>query len=313
MAATMTAIALISGCGGDGSSSPTMQQPTTITEEAALRAVAPIAQRLARNDPAPGSVTQSARGDSNNVTLDRIDSTARFQGGVVHVRATDADGRRFDTAESGTITIQRSCDPATGICLVEAARREGDGWRWAGIYTNIESAADTDFLTGGLWVYVPDDANDLTDLSIAAFADGSDPFTGNIAALIGTATYNGSATAVYVDTSGRTDLPIGQLFGDGNQLGTIAGEISNIEEDDSPVTGLRLTLETAPITADNAGFFKGTASTNFDGQSFAGKWGGQFYGNGANPTDRPGSVAGTFGLSNGNGSTSVVGVYGAER
>ena len=50
----------------------------------------------------------------------------------------------------------------------------------------------------------------------------------------------------------------------------------------------------------------------FDGSSFAGKWGGQFYGNGK-ADGKPGSAAGTFGAANADGSKTIIGVFGAHK
>jgi len=144
---------------------------------------------------------------------------------------------------------------------------------------------------------------------------------GNMAALIGTATHNGRPTAIRITSNpGEGDL-VGQLvgderltatFGDGTALGTISGAISTVEDINGLIPGLGLTPRTAPIPSRNAGFFNGTASTRSGRESFAGKGGGQFHGNGTSPADHPGSVVGKFRVSNGDGPTDVVGTYGTE-
>ena len=63
----------------------------------------------------------------------------------------------------------------------------------------------------------------------------------------------------------------------------------------------------------DSGFFTGDTSTTGTDSAFTGKWGGQFFGNGAAATDHPGSVGGTFGAATANGDEGFVGVFGAHR
>ena len=74
-----------------------------------------------------------------------------------------------------------------------------------------------------------------------------------------------------------------------------------------------MTLGSADIGSSNSGFFTGDTSMTFDGSDFSGKWGGQFYGNGADPTDAPGSVAGTFGGATADGTEGFLGTFGAYK
>ena len=141
--------------------------------------------------------------------------------------------------------------------------------------------------------------------------------------MTGTATYSAQdgATGVYADAEeGRNyffdaDVTLTANFGNGSELGTISGRIHNFDVDGLTVTGNpELTLDSADIGSSNSGFF--TGDTRMDvvgGSNFTGKWGGQFYGNGANPTDAPGSVAGTFGAATADGSESFLGAYGAYK
>ena len=71
-------------------------------------------------------------------------------------------------------------------------------------------------------------------------------------------------------------------------------------------------MGSAPIGNSHSGFFKGTASMRFDGSSFAGKWGGQFYANDKSH-GMPGSIAGTFGAATAGGTKSVIGAFGAYK
>ena len=57
---------------------------------------------------------------------------------------------------------------------------------------------DTDYLSGGIWLFVPNDPEDANDYVFGAFGDGSDPFTQSaLPALIGPARYIGEATGIY--------------------------------------------------------------------------------------------------------------------
>ena len=189
--------------------------------------------------------------------------------------------------------------------------------------TTTETTPDADYLAGGIWVRVPADAASVADYEFGAFVDGSDPFRqANLAGLTGTATYTGDATAVYsYQPTERNyfvdgDVRLTADFGDASSLGSISGTVSNFEgegpESDS-YEGVSVTLGTARIGNADSGFFTGDTSTTGTDSAFAGKWGGQFYGNGAAASDHPGSVAGTFGGATADGSGSFVGVYGAYR
>ena len=146
-----------------------------------------------------------------------------------------------------------------------------------------------------------------------------------IEALTGTATYTGDALAYYVDTNitgtdpvtgigcrqggppgGRHD-PDGGIRIRGRERGRSAARIHNFKQDEDLIISERLTtlpteltLGSAPIGSSHSGFFKGNTSMTFDGSTFAGKWGGQFYGN-DKPHGVPGSTAGTFGAATADG------------
>ena len=192
----------------------------------------------------------------------------------------------------------------------------------------VTSTPDADYLAGGVWLIVPDDASSADDYVFGAFADGNDPFVqSNLAAVMGVATYVGDATGVY---SGRTETDIsteigpvvigsfdGEVtlmadFGDGSALGTISGSITNFEMDGEmdgvPESGT-LNLGMATIGPQDSGFFTG-AVTGFGDST--GYWGGQFYGN-EEADGKPGSVAGTFGGRSERDAVNFVGVFGAHK
>ena len=179
---------------------------------------------------------------------------------------------------------------------------------------------DTDYLSGGVWLVVPNDATSADDYVFGAFVDGNDPFDqANLVALQGTATYEGGATGVY---SGKTaestaigyfdgDVELTANFGGASALGTISGAITNFVVDGELDTG-RLNLGTAAIGSQNSGFFEGAVSGSDEERTYVGNWGGQFFGNGESD-GKPGSVGGTFGGRSTDDAISFVGVFGAHK
>ena len=179
---------------------------------------------------------------------------------------------------------------------------------------------DTDYLAGGVWLFVPDGATSADDYVFGAFGDGSDPFAqSNIMALTGTATYEGAATGVYSEKTAEAtsigyfdgDVELTANFGGGSDLGTISGSITNFEVDGDPEVGT-LNLGTADIGSLNSGFFQGDVTGSDDERMYTGNWGGQFFGNGESD-GKPGSVGGTFGGSSTDDEVNFVGVFGAHK
>ena len=209
------------------------------------------------------------------------------------------------------------------------ARRNADGnWEILALPAGVMSVGggttmmtpDTDYLAGGFWLLVPDDATTADDYVFGAFADGSDPFmTANIMPLTGTARYTGAATGVYSEKTATTtdigyfdgDVELTADFGGGSALGTISGSITNFEVDGGPADGT-LNLGTANIGSQNSGFFQGAVTGSDNDRSYTGNWGGQFFGNGESD-GRPGSVAGTFGGSSTDDAVNFVGAFGAYK
>lgn len=177
---------------------------------------------------------------------------------------------------------------------------------------------DTDYLSAGVWLFVPDDATSADDFTIGAFADGSDPFVqGNIRELRGTASYNGLATGVYTARSdagtdaGYWNGAVGLTadFGGTGDLGTISGRVAGLEVDGASYPG-SLTLGSANISSASSGFFHGQLGGTAGGVGYSGRWGGQFFGNGE-AHGEPGSVVGTLGGRAMDGSATFTGVFGA--
>ena len=179
--------------------------------------------------------------------------------------------------------------------------------------------SDTDFLAGGIWVYVPDDATSVDDFTFGAFVHGEDPYDqSNLTALTGEYTYTGDATGVYSVLADErnyffdADVTLTADFDDDSTLGTIGGRIHDISVDDELVEGdPTLYLRRTGIGEEKSGFFTGVTDMVYEGEEYDGKWGGQFFGNDDDDTIPPGSVAGTFGAATSDGANSVLGVYGA--
>ena len=198
----------------------------------------------------------------------------------------------------------------------------GGTWQFTPDEPTTETVPDADYLAGGIWVRVPADAASVADYEFGAFVDGNDPFQqANLAGLTGTARYTGDATGVYSHQGMNrnyfvdADVRLTADFGDASSLGSISGTVSNVtgEGPESDwYDGVSVSLGTARIGDADSGFFTGDTSTTGTDSTFTGKWGGQFYGNGAAGA-HPGSVAGTFGAATDDGSESFVGVYGAYR
>ena len=183
------------------------------------------------------------------------------------------------------------------------------------------STPDADYLAGGVWLVVPDDATEVHAYVFGAFADGRDPFDQtNLQALTGTAIYEGDATGVYSEVAADStnigyfdgDVMLTADFGDGSANGTISGMISDFEIDGVAAEDGMLNLGQADIGSQDSGFFQGLVTGSDTERTYEGQWGGQFFGNGE--TDgKPGSVAGTFGGHSTDDAVSFVGVFGAHR
>ena len=296
-----------------------------------------------RSIPIAGSVTQSSH-HAAGVTANSVTVTVEASGSELTPTVRSSDWGY----DNPTIDDRESLDlGGTTWRAIWSGRRYGDGSRrGVAIVTDADpNNFDDDYLVMGYWSRVPakfldaDGSVDFDRISLAefmseieygAFANGGDPYEqNNIQTLTGTATYSGEATAAYIDIGNekRGDLTAAVTltadFGSNALLGTISGRVHNFERIfDDPLVPHRMTdaefaqlgdvtLGTANIGDSESGFFTGDTTMTADGDSLAGKWGGQFYGNGATPQDQPGAVAGTFGATD--GQKAIVGTYGARR
>ncbi len=193
---------------------------------------------------------------------------------------------------------------------------------WLDVYTDYNGGTidHTNYLVGGIWVFLPDDGT-ADDYEFGAFVDGPEPFNHDIPPLTGEAMYQGEANGVY--STGEEGIRRNLFFDASAELtadfgtvdnnGTIQGRIHGFEFDDGSVRGIsELTLGEADILPIYDGF-TGTTSATHDGVSYSGMWGGQFFNEGATRTDLPLAVAGTFGAADVDETETIVGVFGARK
>ncbi len=218
--------------------------------------------------------------------------------------------------------VSLSCGHSTSTVNGQTRRMLTGSWIFVSSTATTVTTPDADYLAGGVWLIVPDDAASAANYEFGAFADGNDPFLqSRLAAVRGRATYTGDATGVYsAKEAGETavgyleaDVRLTANFGGATDLGTISGSMTNFVVDDYPEEGT-LILGAARIGARNAGFFQGSVSDDgaSDSYRFTGHWGGQFFGNGESD-GKPGSVAGTFGAHSTDNVVSFVGAFGAHK
>ena len=194
--------------------------------------------------------------------------------------------------------------------------------------TAVEADAKADYLLFGVWL----DENAEGDDTFGAIATGGQPFTANnVLALEGKATYRGSAVGAHHKTGSGVssfdgDANLTADFDDGTTAGTIEGTIDNISvAGGDPMEDSIHLVKTDLTTGATLNTFNGRAvmgqqlGPGLDMHTFNGTWSGGFFGIGEKDTDHPGSVAGTFGVTNTTGmdddavTESFVGAFGAHR
>lgn len=235
----------------------------------------------------------------------------------------------MDDAESDDVDesmFEGSLGGATGMftCLVDSCTltrgmndTDGDptwmlsgGWGFtANDGQNIE-VPDSDYLAFGYWNKI-DTERTLADF--VPFYYGSMPYSGNVQALSGSATYTGNAAGgyehnTYDTTTGdatptyghfTADVTLAAFFGGEDGMSTIDGLVNGFE---SQSGGPSLATWMVPLMRTEV-----TGQT-FEGDTTGGTWSGAFFG----PSDEgqlPSGVAGQFSATVGTGG--VVGAYGA--
>ena len=207
---------------------------------------------------------------------------------------------------------------ATGYTF--SGRREG--------VTAVEAAAKADYLLFGVWL---DEADaDAGADTFGAIATGGQPFTANnVQALEGKATYSGSAVGAHHKTGSGVssfdgDANLTADFAAADTAGTIEGTIDNIsvaggDPMEEPIHLVKTDLTNGANTFDGRAVMGQQLGPGLMTHTFNGTWSGGFFGNGEKMTDHPGSVAGTFGVTNTTGTgddavtESYVGAFGAHR
>ena len=261
----------------------------------------------AQNQPT-GSVAQSSRGtDQVSTTVEFTDGNrASFSmtanAGGNDAWSMDTTNNQIDYYEFDGITI--------GTAEVEGAQADlqkgfSGGTRVVAV-SGLRRSGATDYLSGGAWVFVPDDTTNAQAFEYGAFFGGSDPFGREaIQGLTGSATYTGLSGGNYTVSKFTTnpnadheffaEVGLTANFDAGtNGLGTIGGSVTNFEG--NGLENLELTLGTADITdAADGGFFTGSTNGTVGSRMLTGQWGGKFFGNGAAGTDHPDAAVGTFG------------------
>lgn len=332
----------LAGCGGGGGSSGSASSGGGISLNTLNTNVGTSTARAAARDfagatPRAGSVTQTSNTNNAGVTQDTIAADARYSGGelVATVSNTGSSGGTValgnDGNNPGTVVVLRENNLRSqsnrryrGLIL---GRATSSGTAFALVTTDRLTQSDTDYLVGGVWLFVPQGATSTRDLEIGTFADGPDANLTPTAYLTAssTATYQGDAYGLYLGR--RADA---SEFGGGFEgnirltanfggTPTISGSISDVYVSGIGENTIRrlpgnpsLTLQSATIDGASAGgFFTGNTHAAVAGYTYSGKWGGQFYGSQA------GSVGGTFGGStSGNADgyeESFVGMFGAYK
>ena len=273
-----------------------------------------------------------AMGDTWTFTPDSAAGDLVPLGSVLGSNLGVIDGRRVYSGNFNDQAGTFSCSPfetPSGCSFFNGRTNEGP-WRFTPSSESVVTVTqDTDYLAGGIWVYVPDDASSLADYEFGAFIDGPDEFEftqANLVGLTSTADYGGDdaeVIGVFADEStGKNiffdaDVHLTANFGTISELGTISGRIYDFENsaDKSSFLGdSEFTLSVAMPETDSSSLFTGDTSMTFENEEYEGKWGAQFYGNGAVATDHPSSVAGTFGAATpGPNGKSLLGVFAAFK
>ena len=313
--------AALSGCSGGGGAPnpPSVSAPAPLPlGQAVTRSRADVAASAARSVPRAGSVTQSSNTESGT-TADQVE--VEFNAGTYTIQNL-RQGAEWNIGTANAVSLDDiSGTDADAIGLVKP---EDGGHRFVVAQTKSPTAGNTDWLTAGIWAFVPTDGNALTSYEFGAFADGGDLFRGNLQALTNEARYNGRAFGVYysISSDGESDAgPFGGTiglvanFGDAGELGTISGSVTEVViEGGEEVGGVTLALGEAAIGSANGGFFTGATSMRLGERTYEGRWGGQFYDDG-DDGEAPGSVAGTFGagIQQGDQAGALVGAFVAEH
>ncbi len=268
----------------------------------------------------------------DNVLADaaKIDKLGTKSGDMYNGVEYDDDGDANTPAVMGTLACPSGvqCSLTTSGGTVSAI----EGYRFTGSRAAVEGKdADPkdDYLLFGIWL---DEATGSGADTFGAFAAGGTDhafMAGNVAALEGTATYEGKAVGAHHKTGMGTnwfdaDAMLTAKFGDDTAAGTIEGMIDNIrvnggEAMDDPIHLVKTTIASGANTFDGNAVMGMQSAAGQATHDFNGTWSGGFFGDGEEATEHPMSVAGTFGVTRETGTgddtvvESYVGAFGGHR
>ena len=267
------------------------------------------------------------------VTVEEITSASESMDGGTSFQGT------FDHTDADIPAIKGTFTCTDGPCIL-VTTGSGDkvmvetatGYTFSGSsegVTAVQAAATMDYLLFGVWLDEVGGETPGAD-TFGAIATGGQPFTpANVQALEGKATYRGSAVGAHHKTGSGVssfdgDAKLTADFDDETAAGTIEGTIDNISvAGGDPMEDSIHLVKTSLVGDQNA--FNGAAvmgpqeAPGMPEHTFNGTWWGRFFGIGEDATDHPGSVAGTFGVTDKTGTgddavtESYVGAFGAHK
>jgi len=251
--------------------------------ETALRTVA-------QATPSNGSVTQASDTSAGAAT-----ATVSGQAGSLVYEWMLAGGSPVTMSSSTDDVLERGSILGGEFENIMMAQTMEDGGRYfVNVFTDHEGGADSDYLTGGFWLYAPPVATVATGYHVGVFADGNAPAAEifNTTTLLRTATYNGHAAGIYCGECGsvtgtptsstynpingtvdlfEADVQLTANFSDffrrddaGNPSqvysGSIQGSVTNFEVNgEALASDPTLVLYTADIARSSGMFFTGRA------------------------------------------------------
>ncbi|MEG9862916.1 MAG: hypothetical protein V6Z81_10605, partial [Parvularculales bacterium] len=272
------------------------------------------------NQVSTRGVTQSSEYATGTTTTDmnrRSGVSAVFSGsnpvtkGVTILRVADGPHLTIDPGNSRDITPDlRLPDTTIADYLDRIENRAGIAGTL--ILTDNVSASINNYISWGYHRFENPAGSPLPVYRYTAFASGNWNYNGdNLAALTGTATYTGEAFGIYANALRRDEFWGDVTLTADFDMEMVSGMVTNLRHGAAnvahPVTG-PIMLGAQTIGSANNGFFSGATSVTGD-STLTGMWGAQFYGTGSNT---PGSVAGTFGVSNDAGTLSLLGAFKAD-
>ena len=211
--------------------------------------------------------------------------------------------------------------------------------------TSSAPVSAVDYLSFGIWQYVPDDV-ESGSFDFGVFAGGGDPFNYvDAVALTGSATYVGDAIGTYFATvnsdylqdyllvhdtaasspvpfpvtgSFTADVTLTAEFGTDMEEGTLSGRVHDFRRGGESWSYMEVFLREASIETlglqmdarGDASQYESETTSDMFGES--GVWSAAFFGNNPNdPSAHPTGVAGTFGVTS--DEFGMLGAFGAHR